>query len=345
MNSLKKYASFILPCLLFTLLINVPPLLSFYSQQPVNNIKIIKSRFIDNSNNVPASDSTLKIGIYLNNEYSPKKVEDKVDSKINIMAWFSKWNEPLANNKMSYACENGYVPVVTWESWKADTMNSNPYPLADIARGRFDSYINEQFNLVKNACGQQTVIIRFDHEMYVSPDLSLWYPWQNDPINYIKAWRHIVDLSHKIDQNIKWIWSPNHGDEFIHEYYPGDKWVDYVGTTMNRNMFYANRYLPDFKTFYEESLPYLENFNKPIIISETGSDENSENLDKAKWVRGMFDYAIKNPKITAILMLNELITIHRQNNYVADYRIDSSPDALKALQQSLSKINQGQGDK
>jgi hypothetical protein len=341
MNSFKKYVSFILPCILFALLINIPPILSFYSQQPTSNIKIIKQKFIDSSDNIPRSGSPLKIGIYLNSEYSPKKVEEKIDSKINIMAWFSKWSEPLANNKISYACENGYVPAITWESWKADTMTADPYPLADIAKGKFDSYLNEQFNLVKNACGRQTVLIRFDHEMHVS-NHDLWYPWQNDPANYVKAWQHIVDLSHKINQNVKWIWSPNHGEELIYKYYPGDKWVDYIGVTMNRNMFYANRYMPDFKTFYEESQPYIESFNKPIIISETGSDENSENLDKAKWVKSMFDYADKNPKITAILMLNELITIVNQDNYIADYRIDSSPSALSALKQSLSSINRSE---
>jgi hypothetical protein len=338
MSSFKKYLPFILPSLIFTVLINVPAILSFQTKPTSPAITTIKPKIISNENNVPKLGDSLKIGVYLDSEYTPKEVESEIGSKLNIMAWFSKWNSTLANNKLAYACENGYVPSITWESWQSDNIKNNPYPLKDIASGKFDSYIREQFNQVRNTCGQQTVIIRFDHEMYVL-NHNLWYPWQNDAANYIRAWRHIVDMSHKIDQNIKWIWSPNHGEEGIDAFYPGDKWVDYIGTTMNRNMFYANRFMLDFKTFYEDGQSYLEKYNKPIIISETGSDQNSKNLDKAKWVKSMFDYINQNPQITAVLMLNEMITIPNQNGYVADYRLNSSPNALNALRQSINKIN------
>ncbi len=279
-----------------------------------------------NEPNIPREGTRLKFGLFTTDP-NPEADNTKLGHKMNIMGWFTHWSGELNNNKLQSACNGGYVPEVTWESWGGVHGTSN-YSLADIADGKYDKLITDQLQQVKDVCQNRVVLIRFDQEMDLPPGSTSWYPWQGDTGQYVAAWRHVVKIGHHVDPSIKWIWSPNRGNATVTpQYYPGNQWVDYVGITLNHEHLPLEIKYQTFAQFYQANQQVIESFNKPIIISETTSDEGFGNKDD--WVTGMFDYALHNPKITALVWFTVSPT----------YNFDSSPTTLKAFQQSLNLVN------
>lgn len=262
----------------------------------------------------------LGFGLYINTPTVAKQEAD-LDTKLDMLGWFSKWNQSLDSNKLRFACKNGYVPVITWESWTGRNDIYNPtYPLKDIGDGKFDEYVVKELTTVKQICGDQKVIIRFDHEFDQPRYDGPWTSWQKDPVNYVRAWQNIVGKAHTIDPNILWLWSPNRGEDFITDYYPGDAYVDYVGVTINRTTVQPyNR----FQDFYGAN-SFIESFKKPIIVGETTYYDNNP-AAKAAWVTGMFEYAHTNKQIVGIVWFNS----------VPEYDYNSSPESIAAFKAAL----------
>jgi hypothetical protein len=86
-----------------------------------------------------------------------------------------------------------------------------------------------------------------------------------------------------------------------------------------------------FESFYEGNQQILESFNKPIIITETSTQDTDNPQDKADWVNSMFEYAKSNPKITALVWFN---SIH-------EMRYDTSQQSIQAFKQNLTALNKG----
>jgi hypothetical protein len=104
------------------------------------------------------------------------------------------------------------------------------------------------------------VLLRFAHEMNGS-----WYPWAQQPVEYIKAYRTVADAVHHVALKTVMVWAPNQGgsypynggqysakpgtayfaaldtnhdgqlngeDDAYAPYYPGDAYVDWVGISL-----------------------------------------------------------------------------------------------------------------
>lgn len=278
---------------------------------------------VTNANNVPQAGQKLKFGIYTDSNSIQANVKE-LGTKPAIIAWFKQWNSDLGSGKLSYVCSQGYVPMITWESWGGAgvTGNNSTFTLDDIASGKYDALIKQNIQHVKDVCGSQTVIIRFDHEMDTPPGVPGWYPWQDDPQAYIAAWQHIVGLARPIDPSIKWLWSPNRGNAIAQDYYPGDQWVDYVGLTLNHGTLETQ--YSTFTQFYADNQAVIESYGKPIIIGETTSDETLGG--KAAWVTDMFNFAHSDKNIVGIVWFNGSPA----------YQFDSSQTSLNAFRQALS---------
>jgi hypothetical protein len=134
-------------------------------------------------------------------------------------------------------------PMISWETWDArsripSTRNRTTPGLfpAQIASGQSDKYIVRNAKIVKHY--KKTVYIRFDHEFNGD-----WYPWGTSAKNYVKMWRHVWGVFHRLKvHNVKWIWSPNLNtfesdavfDARVKQYFPGSKYVDIIGATVTR---------------------------------------------------------------------------------------------------------------
>jgi hypothetical protein len=133
--------------------------------------------------------------------------------------------------------------MISWETWDARERipSKRVKPAAglsprSIALGKQDRYIKRQARYIKSY--KRTVYLRFDHEMNGN-----WYPWSGSSKNYKLMWIHTYKIFRKLGvKNAKFIWSPNLNtyeqdgvfDQRVKSYYPGDKYVDVIGSTITR---------------------------------------------------------------------------------------------------------------
>lgn len=184
--------------------------------------------------------------------------------------------------------------MVTWEPWEpvpvslgqeAQAQEQPEYSNATIAAGDHDEYIREFAASV--AASGLTVYIRHAHEMN-----GTWYPWSKDPENYVRAWRRIVDIFREqgVD-NARFVFSLNpfvwmDDDRFREaalQYWPGDEYVDYVGSTMIN--FGGEK---DYEVSqFTDRLEYIhELFGKDLMITEV----NTAFEGRVKWLTDLRTY-------------------------------------------------------
>lgn len=172
--------------------------------------------------------------------------------------------------------------------------------LQRIAAGELDTIISRFYNSLPET--DHTIYLRFAHEMEIP---ITRYPWQsNDPIVYIKAFRHFMNFEHNRMLNIKKIWGPA-GDRGLLEWWPGNDVVDYISIAI-----YG---LPDkditdptkqesFLKILNRKMHRLQLLNKPVFITEFGVKGNEE--FQTRWLIEAA-YALKqNPRIIGVSYFN-----------------------------------------
>ena len=170
--------------------------------------------------------------------------------------------------------------VISLIGWTINDMSKVDYGKVKSVLDTLNSY-------------NKPMLIRFANEMNCS---SLG----NDPQKYIEVFRKVADMIHQYE-NFGVVWSPNDMgalDRPFEYFYPGDKYVDWVGVSC-----YSIKYFQGKKdTAYKDSVyfmtgdyawatnrikPFMEylkknNIKKPVMISEGGvstSNKYGENLE------------------------------------------------------------------
>jgi len=205
----------------------------------------------------------------------------------------------------------GSIPLVTIEP--RGEKNGEKL-LSDIRRGHYDRRLSDMLDTLK--ANRQTTYIRFAHEM----DLDNLYAWGNkQPENYIGAFRHVVNLAHKKQvDNVKWVWSPA-GNSNAAAYYPGDEYVDVVGTTILYDEFWYGQYKPSFLELSRQRY-WLTGYKKPVWITEFGVGN-----DDSKYQKQLIQDAINNYRYydySALVYINITDSNTKGPNYrIKDLRV------------------------
>src|SRR5919201_465436 len=116
----------------------------------------------------------------------------------------------------------------------------------------------------------------------------------NGPSKFIAAWqriRRIFDAAGA--QNAVWVWCPNATNNpdvswnSWRNYYPGDKFVDWVG--LDGYNWGTTQSWSRWQSFADIVRPIYRDYGrkKPIMIAETASAETGG--DKAAWIRSLGD--------------------------------------------------------
>ena len=115
----------------------------------------------------------------------------------------------------------------------------------DVNNDYLSHFVKLAQNLVTYGIANQTVI-RLGHEFNGN-----WYPWQvdtdADALNYAAYWRNVVTAMHAVSgaSGIKFCWNGT-TDEYdsypVADAYPGDSYVDYVGTDIYDSSYTNNTY-------------------------------------------------------------------------------------------------------
>jgi hypothetical protein len=186
----------------------------------------------------------------------------------------------------------GSIPLITWEPWVKDfdeTRRTNLPPLAQreyaslaaIAHGDYDFYIAAW--AAGAARYGKPIFLRFAHEM----NDPYRYPWGpqngNRPDDFIAAWKHVHLVFQKASAtNVLWVWSPHVSMPWFEYYYPGDEWVDWIGTgILNYGDVAPWSRWWTFHQIMEKAYPTLLKLNKPLMIAEFGTLTSGG--DAARW--------------------------------------------------------------
>ncbi|MDO3408231.1 glycosyl hydrolase [Saccharibacillus sp. CPCC 101409] len=100
-------------------------------------------------------------------------------------------------------------------------------PLSGLGQVKDDAYLHR---LAKDAAASGVpIFLRFANEMNGN-----WTPWTTTPKNYIEKFRLVADVFHKeAPDNVAMVWAPGANPvDSIPSYYPGDKYVDWVGVSL-----------------------------------------------------------------------------------------------------------------
>jgi hypothetical protein len=268
------------------------------------------------------------------------------------VAWGSKPEQAFPLKQVRAIYEMGSVPVITWEPWLSD-FNADDFPglrapelrdkggLADIAAGKYDTYIITWAQEAKNT--ENTLFIRLGHEMN-DPYRYPWGPQNNKPADYVAAWIHVHEIFDSIGAtNIKWIWSPHPSYGWFDAYYPGDKYVDWVGVNiLNYGTVAAWSKWWSFKEMFGSHYNELAKYGKKIMIAEFGSLVVGG--DRSKWFEdALANLPIDYPAVKSLLFFN-YSTDQTTTQQVVDWtflndtttvrsiewQIHNWPDSLKA---------------
>jgi hypothetical protein len=242
-------------------------------------------------------------------------LEKAVGHEFRIIHWFTNWNAPFEGDLVKRVLELNRLPLITWQS-------SNK-PLSEISTGRHDAYLRTWARGVRAVGGD--VYIRLFPEMNGN-----WTPWHGNPQQLVAAWQHVVKLFRAEGAtNAKWVWTPNVTDEpattenRMELYYPGANYVDVLGLD-GYNWGTTRPYTAwkSFETIFQTPYNRITALgNQPVWLAEVASTEHGG--DKGDWVSEMLS-STAFPRISAVVWFNE--------NKETDWRMESSPDSLRAFQ-------------
>lgn len=229
-------------------------------------------------------------------------------------AWGSKPEEKFPISQVKAISDIGSIPIITWEPWLSD-FNKEDFPnidadygkrdksgLKSITKGYYDTYIDKWANDLKDF-GKLT-FVRLGHEMN-DPYRYPWGPQNNKPEDFVAAWKYVVNrFKMNGATNVIWVWSPHPAYGNFDAYYPGDNYVDWIGTgTLNYGTVATWSQWWTFDDIFGKYYPQLSKYKKPIIITEFGSLSVGGN--RAKWYEDALSaMPVKYPAIKSVIFFH-----------------------------------------
>jgi hypothetical protein len=228
-------------------------------------------------------------------------------------AWGDKPEQQFPLRPMRAIAELGSIAVLTWEPWLTDfdpRMRPHlPLPaerdrggFAAVARGEYDFYIDRWAQ--DAAAYGKPILLRFAHEMndaYRYP----WGPQNNSPADFIAAWRHVVQRFRQAGaHNVLFVWAPHIAYPGYDDFYPGNDWVDWVGTgALNFGTVARWSQWWTFQEIFGQRYPTLARHGKPIMVAELGSLKVGG--DRAQWFKqALTSVPRQHPLVRAVLFFN-----------------------------------------
>ncbi|MBL1081488.1 beta-mannanase [Streptomyces actinomycinicus] len=231
-----------------------------------------------------------------------------VGKQPNLVEYYAGWGDGFDATGVRNAWAEGALTLMSWEPF--DT------PVADIAAGRSDEYIEEYATAVRRL--NLPVVIDFADEFN-----GHWEKWGTNhvtPAQYVAAWRHIhrtfVDAG---ATNVIWAWSPNIVNPVrnvrLEPYYPGDAYVDWVGLIGYFTAGEDNA----FDSVFGPTRDQIRTFTKkPVLLLETAAMPGER---RRADIRNLFAGVEADDDMLGFVWFD-----HKKR---ADWRLEASPLALK----------------
>ncbi|TXE05151.1 glycoside hydrolase family 26 protein [Algoriphagus aquimarinus] len=246
-------------------------------------------------------------------------------------AWGSERNQRFPADQVDAIHTLGSIPVITWEPWlndfdaleypiSKDKTDRNIEGLKDISAGKYDAYLTKWAQDASDFQGN--ILLRLGHEMN-DPYRYPWGPQNNQPIDFINAWKHVVILFRSAGAtNVSWVWAPHLAYGEFDKFYPGDDYVDWVGTgTLNYGTVAPWSQWWSFEEIFAKHYENLVKYNKPILIAEFGSLAVGGN--QAEWYqKALADFPTRFPAVKGLVFFHNgsdgTTTYQTLNWYIKD---------------------------
>ncbi|MDD5382439.1 MAG: glycosyl hydrolase [Candidatus Margulisbacteria bacterium] len=267
------------------------------------------------------------IGAFVNGTENIPSFQTMIGRKLAVVLFYVHWQEPFPLAEAETVSSNGSIPLITWEPWVTQPQGT----LEAIVSGSYENYVRDFMQAAKD--WGKPLFLRFAHEMNGN-----WYPWDGDHNGgaagagaYKRAWIYIYNVRRELGAtNVDLVWCPNNIDlpgeswNVLEAYYPGDRYVDWVGMD-GYNWGYGG--WQDFNSVFNGVYNRLIKLTqKPLLIGEFATAEQGGN--KAEWITAAC-LQIKNKysRVKVFCWFN----IDKER----DWRVDSSGSAAAAMRNSL----------
>ncbi len=236
--------------------------------------------------------------------------------------FFSDFARPYPAAAVDSAYDRGMIPIVGWEPIVPGS-SSQPR-LDDIVNGEWDAFIDTWAAAARDH--GVPVVIRFAAEMNGD-----WYTWSesrngNTAGSFAAAWRHLHDRFESAGaSNVIWLWSVNRVDSLrtnIASFWPGDAYVDWVGTSGYLRTLPSDGIVSFDRTFGRTLVALRALTSKPILLAEIGAGTTQE--AKVAWIDSLWEGLAAHPDIIGFVWFNEAKS-------GGDWRLQTSQQVVDAF--------------
>ena len=240
------------------------------------------------------------------------KRREQLGRDLAVLHVFYAWTDTLPR-EIPWLPDRAY-PMVSWRGTH----------YAGILDGSHDDLIARNARRLRRL--GRPVLLRWGWEMNGD-----WYSWGaanngNDAGGYVECWRRLHDIfAAEGAGNVSWVWSPNWNDSpdtdwnDMQRYYPGDRYVDWVGVSG----YNLRRELPArlFEPIYARYAT-----RKPLLITEVGAVDRGGRT-KADWITLFARWVEQHPAVGGVVWFDT----DTHPGYDEKWRIDTDADALAAF--------------
>ena len=251
--------------------------------------------------------------------------------------WFHGIHFPAARVRAVWATHRTipFIRLMARSDWREGCADRR-YSLARLLAGDFD----EELRAYARAAAATRIPLMLEFGTEANGD---WFPWSGrcngGPARFRAAWRHVVGLFRAAGaDNVTWVLHLDASDpRTIAAYYPGARWVDWVGLSAYGAQQPGDPW-PSFDSVFAPAYRALARAapGKPLALLEFGTIVEPGH-DKAAWIRAALHAAASGryPRLRAVSYWDSNWT---NGNGVGPsrMRIDTSPAVLAAYRSGVA---------
>jgi len=222
-----------------------------------------------------------------------------------IIAFSHEWsvNRSFPLEQVMAIHESGAIPYIRL-MLRSDNRQYRPEPvftLEHIKPGAFDPDLR---NFAKEAKKLDfPILIEYGTEVN-----GWWFSWngywtgkEHGAVLFQSVYRHIISLMRKEGaDNLYWVFhinwhsNPEDGWNIPQAYYPGNEFIDMIGISAYGALSPNDKNITSFTDMMDEGFRHAQNISpeKPVIVSEMGTDLNNPYISAKNWTYDAFSVLI-----------------------------------------------------
>ncbi len=256
--------------------------------------------------------------------------------------WYKGRSFPIET--ATWIRSTGSIPFIRLmlRSSPQQNVSERMFTLDRIINGTFDNDLRRWADAARNF--SSPLLVEYGTEVN-----GMWFPWNGywngggaiGPEKFRDAYRHIVQvMRNEGANNIVWVFHANDDDvpnepwNYVENYYPGDKWVDWIGVSVYGAQSPIDNNTRQFREMMDQVYPRLASLNatKPIVLLEFGASGGNPKVDQAVWAGNALANltTFRWPRVIGFSWWNEAWPNDDNPAHNSDMRLQDNP-ALAAV--------------